>query len=61
MRSLQRPHVGCQRRLIAHRRWDAAEQGRHLRARLGEAEDVVNEEQDVLTLVAEMLRHGQTR
>ena len=45
---LQRAHVGRQRRLIAHRRRDAAEQRRHFRARLGEAEDVVDEEQHVL-------------
>ena len=57
---LQRAHVGGQRRLIAHRRGDAAEQRRHFRARLGEAEDVVDEEQHVLAfLVAEIFGHGQ--
>ena len=52
---LQRAHVGGERRLIADRRGDAAEQRRHLRARLREAEDVVDEEQHVLALVAEVL------
>ena len=56
---LQRAHVGGERRLIAHGRGDAAEQRRHLRAGLGEAEDVVDEEQHVLALVAEMLGDGQ--
>ena len=56
---LQRAHVGRERGLIAHRRGDAAEQRRHFRAGLREAEDVVDEEQHVLALVAEMLRDGQ--
>src|SRR5262249_58732636 len=47
---LQCPHVGGKRRLIADRGGDAAEQRRHLRARLGDAEDVVDEEQHVLAL-----------
>ena len=45
---LQGAHVGRQRRLIADRRGNAAEQRRHFRARLREAEDVVDEEQHVL-------------
>ena len=56
---LQRAHVGRQRRLIADRRGNAAEQRRHFRARLGEAEDVVDEEQHVLALVAEIFGDGQ--
>ena len=56
---LQRAHVGGERRLVAHRRRDAAEQRRHFRTRLGEAEDVVDEEQHVLALVAEILRDRQ--
>ena len=56
---LQRAHVGGERRLIADRRGDAAEQRRHFGARLREAEDVVDEEQHVLALVAEMLGDGQ--
>ena len=56
---LQRAHVGGERRLIAHRRGNAAEQRRHFRAGLGEAEDVVDEEQHVLALVAEVLGDGE--
>ena len=56
---LQRAHVGRQRRLIAHRRGNAAEQRRHFRAGLGEAEDVVDEEQHVLALVAEIFGDGE--
>ena len=56
---LQRAHVGGERRLVAHRRRDAAEQRRHFGARLREAEDVVDEEQHVLALVAEVLGDGQ--
>jgi peptide chain release factor 1 len=53
-------HVGRERRLITHRRRNTAEQRRHFRTRLGEAEDVVDEEQHVLALVAEVFRDGQT-
>ena len=56
---LQRAHVGGERRLIAHRRRNTAEQRRHFRAGLGEAEDVVDEEQHVLALVAEVLGDRQ--
>ena len=56
---LQRAHVGGERRLVAHGRGNAAEQRRHLRARLREAEDVVDEEQHVLALVAEVLGDGE--
>ena len=56
---LQLAHVGGERRLIAHRRRNAAEQRRHFRARLREAEDVVDEEQHVLALVAEILGDGE--
>ena len=58
---LQRAHVGGQRRLITHGRRDAAEKGRHFRAGLGEAEDVVDEEQHVLALVAEVLGNREAR
>src|SRR5258706_149213 len=57
---LQRAHVGGERRLIAHRRWNAAEQRRHFRAGLRETEDVVDEEQHVLALIAEILGDGET-
>ena len=56
---LQSAHVGGERRLIADRRGDTAEQRRHFRARLSEAEDVVDEEQHVLALVAEILGDGE--
>ena len=59
---LQRAHVGRQRRLVTHGGRDAAQQRRHFRARLGEAEDVVDEEQHVLALlVAEVFRHREAR
>ena len=53
---LQRTHVGRERRLIAHRRRNTAEQRRHFRTGLREAEDVVDEEQHVLALIAEIFR-----
>ncbi len=56
---MQRAHVGRERRLIAHRRRNAAEERRHFRAGLREAEDVVDEEQHVLALIAEVLGDGQ--
>ena len=56
---LQRAHVGGERRLVADRARDAAEKRRHLGARLREAEDVVDEEQHVLALVAEILGDRQ--
>src|SRR5262249_9557856 len=37
----------------------ASEKCRHFRTRLHEAEDVVDEEEDVLALVTEVLGHGQ--
>ena len=59
---LQIAHVGRQGRLIAHGRRNTAEQRGHFGTGLREAEDVVDEEQDVLAfLVAEIFRHGQTR
>src|SRR5258708_159562 len=44
-------HLRLQRRLVADGGRHAAEKRRHFRARLGEAEDVVDEEQDVFALV----------
>ena len=58
---LQLTHLGLQRGLVADLRGHAPEQRRDLRARLHEAEDVVDEQQHVLALVAEVLGHGQTR
>ena len=60
MRSWSAGHLGREVGLVAHRRRHAAEQRRHLGARLGEAEDVVDEQEDVAALlVAEVLRHRQ--
>ena len=56
---LHRAHVGGEGRLVSHRRRDAAEQRGHLRPGLGEPEDVVDEEQHVLALVAEVLGDRQ--
>jgi hypothetical protein len=60
IRSCNSPISVGQGRLVAHRRRHAAEQRGDLGAGLGEAEDVVDEEQHVCTfLVAEVLRHRQ--
>ena len=56
---LQLAHLGGERRLVADGARHAAEQRRDLGARLDEAEDVVDEEQHVLALIAEVLRHRQ--
>ena len=56
---LELAHLGGERRLVAHRGGHAAEERRDLGARLHEAEDVVDEEEDVLPLLAEVLRHRQ--
>ncbi len=57
---LQLAHLGLERRLVADLRGHAPEQCRDLGARLHEAEDVVDEQQHVLTLVAEVFGHRQT-
>ena len=57
---LEHAHLGGQRRLIADGARGAAEQRRHLGARLREPENVVDEEQHVLVLlVAEVLGDGE--
>src|SRR5262245_58412185 len=57
---LQLAHLGTERWLIADRRRHAAEQRGDLGAGLGEPEDVVDEQQDVLAfLVAEVLGRGE--
>ena len=59
---LELAHLRAEGRLVAHGRRHAAQQSRHLGASLGEAEDVVDEEEHVLSfLVAEVLGHGQAR
>ena len=57
---LQSTHLGGQRGLVADGGRHTAQQCGHLRTSLGEAEDVINEEQHILILhIAEILRHGQ--
>ena len=56
---LELAHLGRERRLVADRARHAAEQRRDLGAGLDEAEDVVDEEEHVLALVAEVLGHRQ--
>ena len=57
---LQLAHLGLQRRLVADLGGHPPEQRGHLGAGLHEAEDVVDEQQHVLALVAEVLGHRQT-
>jgi len=59
MRSWSAPMSVRERRLITHRRRNAAEQRRHFGAGLGEAENVVDEEQHVLALIAEIFGDGE--
>ena len=59
---LEGGHLRREVRLVADRRRHPAEERRDLGARLGEAEDVVDEEEDVAALlVAEVLGHRQAR
>jgi hypothetical protein len=59
---LERAHLGRQRRLVTDGARDAAEERRHFRAGLREAEDVVDEEENVLLLlVAEVLGDRERR
>ena len=58
---LQLAHLGLQRRLVADLRGHPPEQRRDLGAGLHEAEDVVDEQQHVLALVAEVFGHRQAR
>ena len=54
-------HVRGKRGLVTDGRGDTTEQGRHLRTRLGETEDVVDEEKHILALlITEVLRDGKT-
>ena len=56
---LQLAHLGLERRLVADLRRHPAQQRRDLGARLDEPEDVVDEQQHVLALLAEVLGHRQ--
>ena len=59
---LEDTHFVSQVGLVTHSRRHTTEKGRHFRTCLGETEDVVNEEQNVLLLnVTEVFRHGQSR
>ena len=58
---LQLAHLGLQRRLVADLGGHPPEQRRDLGAGLDEAKDVVDEQQHVLTLVAEVFGHRQAR
>lgn len=59
---LHATHVCGKRRLITDSRGDTTEQSRHLRTGLGESENVVDEQQHILTLlVTEVLGNGETR
>jgi hypothetical protein len=58
---LHSTHIGGEGGLVTDSRRDTAQQGRHLRTSLSEAENVVDEEQHILALeVAEVLGDGQT-
>ena len=57
---LQATQIGGKGGLVADGRGNASQQGGHLGVGLGEAEDVVDEQEHVLALnVAEVLGHGQ--
>ena len=59
---LQLPHLGGEGRLVAHGARHAAEERGDFRARLHEAEDVVDEEQHVAPLdIAEVFGHRHAR
>ena len=56
---LQVAHLGSERGLVANGRGHTAKKRRDLRARLREAEDVVDEQQDVLAAITEVLGLGK--
>jgi len=54
-------HVGGEGGLVADGGGNTTQQGGYLRTSLGESEDVVDEEEDILSLlVPEVLGHGQS-
>ena len=54
-------HIGGQSWLVTDSGWNTTQKGRYLGTGLGEAENVVNEEQHILTLlITEVLGDGQT-
>mmetsp|Transcript_20599 Transcript_20599/g.62033 ORF Transcript_20599/g.62033 Transcript_20599/m.62033 type:complete len:405 (+) Transcript_20599:112-1326(+) len=57
---LQHTQVSRQRGLVPHSRGDTAQQSRHLRVRLRESEDVVDEKKHILSLlITEVLCHSK--
>ena len=58
---LQTAHIRCEGWLIAHRRRDTTKQGGNFRTGLREAENVINEEENVLPLITEIFRNGKAR
>ena len=59
-RRVHATHVCGERGLVTDGRGDTTEEGGHFRTGLGEAEDVVDEEQDILAfLVTEVLCDGE--
>jgi peptide chain release factor 1 len=58
---LEHTKIGSEGGLISYSGWDTSKKGRHLRAGLGESEDVVDEQQHILVLfVSEVLSDGET-
>ena len=58
---LQFAHLGCQRRLITDGRRHTAQERGHFGARLGKAEDVIDEEEHVLAgLITKPFAHGES-
>jgi len=58
---LQRTQIGGKSGLVTDGRRNTTEKSRHLRTGLSETEDVVNEEQDILTLsITEVFGNGET-
>jgi hypothetical protein len=58
---LEGTEIGSESGLISDSGGDTAEEGRHLRASLGESEDVVDEKEHVLVLlISEVLGNGET-
>jgi len=58
---LELTHIGGEGGLVADSGGDTSEQGRHLRASLGESEDVVDEKKHILVfLISEVLSNGES-
>jgi hypothetical protein len=58
---LKGTEICCEGGLIADSRWNTTKKGRHLRAGLGESENVVDEQKHILVLlVSEVLSNSET-